>query len=182
MLACNKPTKAGSVSIRLVFETRGKCQDFVVRCKDDGIPYAINSPFCCANTTITVRQSRSIEEREIGKQFMPLWKELADQLKVLFPDSDDKRCIHHPRGRLSITNPQRQRSQKRHWTTSFQTWSNLIVDKHLCLLHLISVFLVFRMRCYNRLSSQPATCETAAPSPHRFFAAWRVEAPLSAVS
>ena len=29
--------KAGSVSARLVFETRAKCQDFVARCKDDGI-------------------------------------------------------------------------------------------------------------------------------------------------
>ena len=55
-----------------VFETRGKCQDFIVRHKDDGIPGTINSPFCCANTTFTVRQSRSIEEREIGKQFKPL--------------------------------------------------------------------------------------------------------------
>ena len=57
MLACNKPTrihfKAGSVSIRLVFETRGKCQDFVVRFEDGGSLHAINSPFCFANTTIT---------------------------------------------------------------------------------------------------------------------------------
>ena len=94
MLACNKPVrihcKAGSVSVRLVFETRGKCQDFVGRFKDDGIPFAIHSPFCCANTTITVRQSRSVEDREIGKQFVPLWKECADQLKVLVPDADDK--------------------------------------------------------------------------------------------
>ena len=30
-------------SARLVFET-AKCQDFVARCKDDGIPYAIDSP------------------------------------------------------------------------------------------------------------------------------------------
>ena len=94
MLACKRPErihcKAGSVSVRLVFETRGKCQDFVVRFKDDGIPYALNSPFCCANTTITVRQSRSIEEREIGKQFVTLWKVLADQLIVLCPDADDK--------------------------------------------------------------------------------------------
>ena len=37
-----------------------------------------------------MRQSRSIEEREIGKQLMPLWKELADQLKILFPDGDDE--------------------------------------------------------------------------------------------
>ena len=82
--------KAGSVSVRLVFETRGKCQDFVVRYKDDGTPYVINSPFLCANTTITVRQFRLIEDCEIGKQFVPLWKELADQLAVLFPDADDK--------------------------------------------------------------------------------------------
>ena len=60
--ACNKPVrihcKAGSVSVRLVFETRAKCQDFIARYKDDGIPYAINSPFRCANTNIIVRQSK----------------------------------------------------------------------------------------------------------------------------
>ena len=95
LLASNKPVrihcKAGSVSVRLVFEARGKCKDFNAQYKDDGVPYAINSPFfCCTNTTITVRQSRSIEDREIGKQFTPLWKELAEQLKVLFPDGDDE--------------------------------------------------------------------------------------------
>ena len=74
------------MSVRLVFETRSKCQDFVARYKDDGIPYEIDSPFCSVKTTIAVRRSRSIEDREIGKQFAPLWKVLADQLKVLFPD------------------------------------------------------------------------------------------------
>ena len=39
---------------------------------------------------MTVRRSKSIEDREIGKQFAPLWRELADQLKVLFPDGDDE--------------------------------------------------------------------------------------------
>ena len=78
------------MSARLVFETRAKCQDFVARYKDDGIPYEINSPFCCAKTTITVCQSKSIEDREIGKQFALLWRELADQLKLLFPDGDDE--------------------------------------------------------------------------------------------
>ena len=77
MLACNKAVrihcKAGSVSVCLVCETRGKCQDFVARYKVDGIPYAINSPFCCTSSTISVRQSRSIEDREIGKQFVPVW-------------------------------------------------------------------------------------------------------------
>ena len=94
MPAVNKPVrlhcKAGSVSVRLVFETRAKCQDFIARCKIDGIPYAIDSPFCCTNTNIIVRQSKSIEDRDIGKHFAPLWRELADQLKVLFPDGDDE--------------------------------------------------------------------------------------------
>ena len=39
--------KAGSTSVRLVFETRPKCQDFVVRNTEDGIPYVIDSPYCC---------------------------------------------------------------------------------------------------------------------------------------
>ena len=94
MPAYSKPVrihcKAGSVSARLVFETRAKCQDFVARYQHDGIPYEINSPFCCAKTTITVRQSKSIEDREIGKQFAPLWRVLAEQLKISFLDGDDE--------------------------------------------------------------------------------------------
>ena len=94
MPAYNKPVrihcKAGSVSVRLVFETRAKCQDFVARIQDDGIPFAIDSPFYCANTTITVRQSKSIEDRKIEKQLALLWRELADQLEIIFPDRDDE--------------------------------------------------------------------------------------------
>ena len=73
--------KAGSMSVRLVFETRAKCQDFEARYKDDGVPYEINSPFCCAKTTITVRQSKSIEDPEIGV--------LDKNLDVLFLEGDD---------------------------------------------------------------------------------------------
>ena len=47
--------QAGSLSARLVLETRAKCQDSVARYKYDGIPYAIDSPFCSDTTTITVR-------------------------------------------------------------------------------------------------------------------------------
>ena len=36
--------EAGFVSVRLVFETRGKCQDFVARYMDDGILFAITLP------------------------------------------------------------------------------------------------------------------------------------------
>ena len=79
------------MSVRLVFATRAKCQDLIAGYQDDGTPYAINSPFCYTNTNIIVRQSKSIEDREIGKHFAPSWRELAaDQLKVLFPDGDDE--------------------------------------------------------------------------------------------
>ena len=37
-------------SARLVFETRAKCQDFVARYKDDGIPYEVRAPFCNIST------------------------------------------------------------------------------------------------------------------------------------
>ena len=76
-----KPTrihsKTDSMSARLVFETRAKCQDFVARYKDDGMPYEVDSPFCNAKTNIAVRQSESHEDREIEKQFAPLWRVLA---------------------------------------------------------------------------------------------------------
>ena len=94
MPADNRPVtihcEAGSTSVRLVFESRSKCQDFVVRYKDDGIPYEIDSSFCSVKTTITVRQSKSSEDREIGKQFAPLWRELVEQLEILFPNRDDE--------------------------------------------------------------------------------------------
>ena len=35
--------------------------------KDNDIPYEIDNPFCNAKTTITVRQSKKIEDRGIGK-------------------------------------------------------------------------------------------------------------------
>ena len=51
MSAHNKPVtvhcEAGSTSVRLVFESRAKCHDFVARCQDDGIPCEIDSPSCC---------------------------------------------------------------------------------------------------------------------------------------
>ena len=50
--------KAGSVSLRRVSGTRGKCQDFVARYKGGGIPNGVNSPFCYTNTNNIVRQSK----------------------------------------------------------------------------------------------------------------------------
>ena len=35
-------------------------------------PYEIDSPFCNAKTVISVRESKSLEDREIGRQLAPL--------------------------------------------------------------------------------------------------------------
>ena len=142
MPAYNKPVrnhcKAGSVSVRLVFETRAKCQDFVDRCKDDGIPFAIDSPFCCTNTN---------EDREIGNLFAPLRRELSDQLKLLFLDGDDEWMLAHKSSASKIAE-----------TGSENRFSNLLLleaDKHLPFLHLTCVFLVFLVNCYNGSSLKP---------------------------
>ena len=53
------------------------------------MPYEVDSPFCNTKTNIAVRQSESHEDREIEKQFAPLWRVLAQQLQILFPEGDD---------------------------------------------------------------------------------------------
>ena len=56
-------------------------------------PMNFTVPFA-VKTTITVRQSKSLEDQEIGKQFAPMWRVLAEQLKILFPGGDDEgACI-----------------------------------------------------------------------------------------
>ena len=57
-------------------ETRTKCQDFVTRYN-----FEIDSPFCRVKTTISVRQTKSLEDRE-GQQFAPLWRVWAERLKA----------------------------------------------------------------------------------------------------
>ena len=81
--------KTCGLSARLVFETRAECQDFVARYKDDGIPYEVDSPFCNVKTNIAVRQSKSLEDWEIGRRLAPLWKALSTKLRELFPEGDD---------------------------------------------------------------------------------------------
>ena len=38
----------------------------------------LNSPLCNVKTVITVRQSKSLEDQEIGKQFASLWREFVN--------------------------------------------------------------------------------------------------------
>ena len=58
--------KRGSKSARLVFETRAKCRAFVY------VPRMM-----VFSVSIMVRQSKSQDDREIGKRFAPLWNALS---------------------------------------------------------------------------------------------------------
>ena len=56
---------------------------------DDGIPHAVDSPFCNANSNI-VRDSKSTEDRELGRRFAPMWVALAAKLHDIFPERNSK--------------------------------------------------------------------------------------------
>ena len=45
-------------------------------------PYEVDSPFCNISTKVTVRQSKSLEYREIGRRLAPLWKVLSANVEM----------------------------------------------------------------------------------------------------
>ena len=69
---------------------RANCPDFVTRYKDDGHCDEVDSPFSNISTNITGRQSKSLEDREIGRRFAPLWKALSSKQQEIFPERDVK--------------------------------------------------------------------------------------------
>ena len=69
-------------SIRV--RNKSQMSRFVVRFKEDGIPQSVNSPFSNTTSTVIVRQSRSLEYREIGRRFSPLWQVWAQKLPEIF--------------------------------------------------------------------------------------------------
>ena len=131
--------KAGSMSVMIVFETRANCPDIVVRFKDDGIPHALDSTFCCTNTSITVRQSRSLEDREESWLTSSKLSHQMEMRKVL--SSSQRSTLNHLSSALKIGE-----------TAVGNRCSNLLlleVDKHVPSFHLICLFLIFRLRCCN---------------------------------
>ena len=48
------------------------------------------APFCSTSATVPVRQSKSPEDREIGRRFAPLWKALVPKLRGFFLGEDAK--------------------------------------------------------------------------------------------
>ena len=68
----------------------------MARYKDDGLPNEVDGPFCNTSAKMLVRQSKSPEEREIGRRFAPLWEVLAPKLQEFFPDRDAKGNFNVP--------------------------------------------------------------------------------------
>ena len=59
----------------------------MARCKDDGIPYEVESPFCNVRTNITVRQSKSLERRgSFGSKLKELFSERDDTGTFIVPE------------------------------------------------------------------------------------------------
>ena len=156
MPADNKPVtihcEAGSTSVRVVFEPRSKCQDFVARYQDYGIPYEIDSPFCCIKTSSLL--SANPDQLRTGRSesnFAPLWRVLADQLKIF--------------SLMEMTPVHKSSALKIEETGLENLCSNLPpmeVDKRLPLLHLICVFLV-SPEVLQRIAAFSCTMQHLAP-------------------
>ena len=116
--------------------------------------------FCHDRTNITIRTSKSIEDRDIGKKkkFAPLWKVLSEKLKVLLLGGDDTGTSVVPalNKRSQVLSIKDRRNGV--WKPMFS--SNLLhLETYSCLilLLLIFVFLVCLMYC-NKSSLKPAIC------------------------
>ena len=164
--------KAGAVSARLIFKKRDKCQDFVVRCRDDGITHAIDSPFCCINTTIIVHQYKSIEDRDIGNIVRLYGENWLTNSKF-----------------ASLMETKGHSSSWRHLSLSIKDRRNgvgkpmflHILEADNCL-PLCVPGIPGEVLQTDSLSNQEGQCVMARLFASSPFAAWRVEAPFSAVS
>ena len=142
--------KTGTTSARLVFSTRAKFQDFLETYRDDGLTYANDSSCCNTNATFMVRQSKSPEDREIGRRSKPLWKVLAPKLQEIFTDKDVKGIFIVPA------------LDYEHKSSAYTIAEMELENRSLVLLHLdtnkgsmplllVCAGLIFLMMCCNRL-------------------------------
>ena len=95
-----------------------------------------------------------MEDREIGKQFAPLWRELADQLE--FSSLKEMTKVHLSSQRSTLAHI--SSASKIEEMELENQCSNLLLlqaDKLLPLLHLSCLSLVFFLMCYNTFSLTP---------------------------
>ena len=102
----------------------------------------IDSPFCNAKTSIAVRQSKSLEE-----PICVLWRELADQLQILFPNRDDEGALMIP-----ALDTRSQVLSIKDRGNALGKLVSLGSGQFLLFFHLICLFLVFLLKCCNGIS------------------------------
>ena len=122
--------ETGSLSARLAFEMRAKCQDFMARCKYDGIPDEIDSPFWQRRTNITVGQRKSLEDREILETICAPVESLALKARSSLPWRRWHRYIHCPCAWRPSTSSQHQGTKQQCGKPSVQTcflWKRTVV-------------------------------------------------------
>ena len=139
---------------------------------------------------MSVRQPKSLEDRETGKQFAPLWRVLADQLKILFLDEDyDDGAFIVPAfdARSQVLSIKDRRNGVGKPVFKLAPFGNgQLFDLATPDLRVPGIpdDALQRIICQSQPSGPGSHCQSvmAALSLPRFLAAWRVEAPLSAVS
>ena len=177
--AANRPIKihckTGSRSAQLVFETRAKCREFVVRFKDDDIQRL----YYGAPIKIT-RWTWNWKTICTTLECFPCLKWKATRT---LPWKWYSRYFHCALSRCSSTCPQHLRSQKRSWNTCVQTCTTGTrpnVRYHCFSCVWASYF--WWWVATSHVSSKPfgseshGQCVMATPSPPRLSATWRVEA------
>ena len=109
-------------------------------------------------------------DREIGKQFSPLWKVLAKQLKILFPESDGAGAYVVPAldARSQVLSVKDQRNGVGKLVIKLAPFGSgqlfALVAPDMCVLGVPGEVL-------QKVISQASTAKSvmAAPSPHRFL-------------
>ena len=166
--------KTGSLSARLVFETRAKCQDFVARFTEDGPPFAVDSPFCNTSATILVRQSKSPEDkspedREIGMFWFQNYKRF---FLVTMPKAVSWFLLllyEHKSSAYTIVEMELR--------NRFSVLSRADTNRNLMSLLMVCANLTFLMMfCSSLFVKRALRVTIAALSLPHLFAAWRVEA------
>ena len=123
-----------SVSDRLEFESRAKCQDCG---KKKMIVSTMKLSPCCNNNSYCGPPNQVTWRPGDRKQFAPLWRVWAEQLKMLFPEGDDTSVL------ALDARSQVLQGSKKWWTTSLRLrpppWlllraprKNRVVSSHTC--------------------------------------------------